>query len=260
MSLSEAYGGQAPCGAYNHFELDRTLEGCPHCRTMKPKKIRVPEGMLKAAKEAVVLARSQGRKWVDIDEGTQKLSPLPNSVEVVVEAALRWQDEQLEKMIQGDPYLNDPHHRSESMSEIYNRSGRNNAVREIRRMFLAPAKTFQIPLGLMGRTFTQEEADEIVAYVQQSVPTPPVGQEQPIDPLVMYIMRHFEGGEPDKRALRNRAEAAVDDYREHTKRNPSNETSSGIEDLLVNPVIGTVNGNQVNDRIKKAYRRGKESR
>lgn len=257
MGLTEDYSGQASCGAYNHFELDRTLEGCPHCRAMKPKKIRVSEGMLKAVKEAVVLARSQGRKWVDIDKVTQQLSPLPNSVEVVVEAAMRWLSENILPLSDEDWHNTS----GDGKASLVTREMANMMIqRHMRRMFLTPPKTLQMPIGLMGRTFTQEEVDEIKAYVQQAVPSPSISDELPVDPLVMYIMRHFEGGEPDKRALRNRAEAAVDDYREHTKRNPSNETSSGIEDLLVNPVIGTSNGNQVNDRIKKAYRRGKESR
>ena len=37
----------------------------------------------------------------------------------------------------------------------------------------------------------------------------------PPDPLVMYVMRHFEDVVGDKLALRNRAEAAVADYQAH---------------------------------------------
>lgn len=43
--------------------------------------------------------------------------------------------------------------------------------------------------------------------------------EPSIDPLVMYIMRHFDDGDTDPRTLRNRADAAVTDYKEHVKRN-----------------------------------------
>jgi hypothetical protein len=43
--------------------------------------------------------------------------------------------------------------------------------------------------------------------------------EPPVDPLVMYIERHFEDSYADKRSLRNRAEATVGDYKEHLKRN-----------------------------------------
>jgi hypothetical protein len=40
-----------------------------------------------------------------------------------------------------------------------------------------------------------------------------------LDPLVMYIERHFEDSYADKRSLRNRAESAVGDWKEHVKRN-----------------------------------------
>ena len=46
-----------------------------------------------------------------------------------------------------------------------------------------------------------------------------IAKEPPVDPLVMYIERHFEDSYADKRSLRNRAEAAVDDWKEHVKRN-----------------------------------------
>jgi hypothetical protein len=59
-------------------------------------------------------------------------------VEATMEDALGWLDEHLEKMIQDNPYLNDPYHRYESMSENCNRTGRNNAIREIRRIYIAP--------------------------------------------------------------------------------------------------------------------------
>lgn len=85
--LTSAYGGQAPCGAYNHFELAATLEGCPYCRD-----------------------RGIGRS---------------------------------------EPPAHDP----------------------------------------------------------------------PVDPLFMYIMRHFDDIGMDPYTLRNRAEAAIADYKEHVKRN-----------------------------------------
>jgi hypothetical protein len=40
---------------------------------------------------------------------------------------------------------------------------------------------------------------------------------------------------------------------------PEPEVPEELKDLLVNPVIGMVNGDQVNDRIKQAYRRGQKS-
>lgn len=83
---------------------------------MVERKIVVPEGMLNAA------IKSDHYGW-------------PHQA---VLAALRWQDEQLEKMIQNDPYANDQYYRAESMNENANRTGRNNAVREIRRMYLVP--------------------------------------------------------------------------------------------------------------------------
>jgi hypothetical protein len=59
-------------------------------------------------------------------------------VTATLEDALGWLDEHLENMIQDNRYLNDLYYRSESMSENYNRSGRNNAIREIRRLYIAP--------------------------------------------------------------------------------------------------------------------------
>ena len=46
-------------------------------------------------------------------------------------------------------------------------------------------------------------------------------QETYPDPLVMYIMRHFEDAIADEASLRNRASCAVADYKEHLKRNPT---------------------------------------
>lgn len=40
------------------------------------------------------------------------------------------------------------------------------------------------------------------------------------NPLVMYIMRHFDDVEQDERSRRSRAEAAIKDYEEHLTRNP----------------------------------------
>lgn len=41
---------------------------------------------------------------------------------------------------------------------------------------------------------------------------------------------------------------------------PEQEVPEKIKDLLVNPVIGAINGEQINDRVLQAYRRGKASR
>jgi hypothetical protein len=43
--------------------------------------------------------------------------------------------------------------------------------------------------------------------------------EPEVDPLVMYIERHFEDSSTDKLLIRNCAEAAAQDYHEHVKRN-----------------------------------------
>ena len=41
---------------------------------------------------------------------------------------------------------------------------------------------------------------------------------------------------------------------------PEPDVPSEISDLLVAPVVGQVNGKQINDRIEKAYRRGQQSK
>ena len=54
------------------------------------------------------------------------------------------------------------------------------------------------------------------------------------DPLVMYIMRHFDDAIADEASLRNRASCAVADYKEHLKRNPAKDVPSGpvVEDFV----------------------------
>ena len=41
---------------------------------------------------------------------------------------------------------------------------------------------------------------------------------------------------------------------------PEPEVPEEIKDLLVNPVIGAINGEQINDRVLQAFQRGKASR
>ena len=53
--------------------------------------------------------------------------------------------------------------------------------------------------------------------------------EPELDPMVMYIMRHFDDVEHDPHTRHNRAQAAVDDYREHLKRN----APIGIDSMLL---------------------------
>lgn len=54
-----------------------------------------------------------------------------------------------------------------------------------------------------------------------------------LDPLVMYIMRHFDDVASDPVALRNRADAAVSDYQKHVKRNTRKlETPDKLKELL----------------------------
>jgi len=90
--------------------------------------------------------------------------------------------------------------------------------------------------------------------------------EPEVEPLTMYIMRHFDDVELDKQTLRNRAEAAVSDFREHENRNvPEPEVPEAIKDLLQpethtddrSPEPGTfVECSESNRRILEAYRRG----
>ena len=60
---------------------------------MSEKKIVVPKGMLRAAKSAVHEVLSKGRQYEDLTGG--RLLPLPDRDSVAVEAALRWQSENL---------------------------------------------------------------------------------------------------------------------------------------------------------------------
>ena len=69
--------------------------------------------------------------------------------------------------------------------------------------------------------------DEQVATLHRDKATGKWVQETYPDPLVMYIMRHFEDASTDTQLIRNCAEAAAHDYEEHLKRNPAKDTPSG---------------------------------
>jgi hypothetical protein len=124
---------------------------------MSDKKILVPEGMLTTV-EFVALGRTMPR-------GGSILSD-------ILEAALLWLDDELDRLVKGDPYINDSFcfYRSETLYESAVRSGFNKAIAEVRRIFLSTEpeerNVFQL---LKGRTFTQEEADMVYDYVQRSV-------------------------------------------------------------------------------------------
>jgi hypothetical protein len=105
---------------------------------MSEKKIVVPEGMLNAYTDAWVKAMGE----VPMASG-MSLSEMMQTRQVwqmrkALEAALRWLSDELEKMIQDDPYINDCYFRSESLNENAVRSGYNRAIREVLKMFLAP--------------------------------------------------------------------------------------------------------------------------
>jgi hypothetical protein len=79
--------------------------------------------------------------------------------------------------------------------------------------------------------------------------------QQEVDPLVMYIERHFEDAYGDKRGLRNRAEAAVFDYKEHMKRSVDSESEklhksiiSQLDTLLASEIRlhGALSGEPIN--------------
>lgn len=84
---------------------------------MSKTKVKVPDGMLKAAINAI------------------QPSVLIGTMNVALEAALLWQDGLLEKMVQGDPYEKDQYMRSESLNENAVRTGFNKAIANIRRMY-----------------------------------------------------------------------------------------------------------------------------
>jgi hypothetical protein len=85
--------------------------------------------------------------------------------------------------------------------------------------------------------------------------------EEEDDPLVMYIMRHFDDVEHDERTRRNRAKAAIADYKEHMKRNPPRD----IKYLLLEENIPEADFSRptrgfFNTAVTEAFYRGKQSK
>lgn len=81
-------------------------------------KIQVPDGMLKAA-------------WAIVGSNDDEAL-----CSLVLEAALRWLSDELQKMTQDDPYENLL--RSESMGEYDRRVGFNLAIKKVIHTFLVP--------------------------------------------------------------------------------------------------------------------------
>jgi len=66
--------------------------------------------------------------------------------------------------------------------------------------------------------FDQGEDSLCAIRLKDEMPEPEMPEPE-VDPLVMYIERHFEDSSTDKLLIRNCAEAAAHDYHEHVKRN-----------------------------------------
>jgi hypothetical protein len=96
---------------------------------MAEKKYVIPNGGCDAAFKAVGDLKPL-KGWGKITEAQTILEAL--------KAFIRWQDDELAKMIKGDPYLNDQPYRSESLNENDVRTGFNKAIRMVRRIYLAP--------------------------------------------------------------------------------------------------------------------------
>lgn len=108
-------------------------------------KVVVPEKMLDAVNGASVVAQNLH------DE----------SLFEMLEAALRWLSE--------NPIVPTVEQSSDMMEKFPVNTTRNVCVEWQRRMFLKPDDLIQIPVGLMGRTFTRVEADAIIKVVNSSV-------------------------------------------------------------------------------------------
>jgi len=121
---------------------------------MSVKKIVVPEGMREVFHKA---ENHDGYKWDDA------------VLDHMLEAALRWLDGELEKMI---PKKTSDlrYYRSPSMADTYQDNGYKLAITAVRRMFLAVG-AFDPSLGgvLSGRTFTREQLDAIKEYLEGAV-------------------------------------------------------------------------------------------
>ena len=96
---------------------------------MTENKYVIPSGGCNAAFKAVGDLKPL-KGWGKITETQTILETL--------KAFIRWQDDELAKMIKGNPYLNDRFYRSESLNENNVRTGFNEAITMVRHMYLAP--------------------------------------------------------------------------------------------------------------------------
>ena len=101
---------------------------------MSEQRYMVPEGMMKAAIDGLGVEIIQARRQY---------------VEDALHAAILWQETELAKLVQVDPYINDRFYRSESMNENAVRTGYNKAIGDIRRMYLVPITDVGVVLQMM---------------------------------------------------------------------------------------------------------------
>ena len=253
---------------------------------MSEKKIVVPEGMLNAVAET---------KYGDQICSIETAVSLRDGVRKDIEVALRWLSE--------NPIMPTDEQLDEMEGDIRYRVGVNFDIQKLisewqRRMFFAPEpeapRFFDTPFGRF-EVDNRVPPGEIRLHnwngptlmrnikIEPEVPEP--------DPLVMYIMRHFDDAIADEASLRNRASCAVADYEEHLKRNPAVKekgpviqdfkkfeqeiqerrdteareeckdllfpTPQGIPVVLANDCV-TVQAD-VNNRIIQAYNHGKDA-
>lgn len=92
--------------------------------------IKIPEGMLNAASEAIYKARGGLSNFYAISATQVR--------DVTLEAAICWLDGELEKLVQHPYPTSGEFYIQPSIAEDYGRRGNNKAIESIRRMYLAP--------------------------------------------------------------------------------------------------------------------------
>lgn len=168
------------------------------------KKIVVPDGMLKAAIPFW---------WVHMHSA--------------LEAALRWQTE-------NPPIPTLPQLRAVEMAAAHEPNGSTGWLSDVlqewvRRMYDSPenvesTETIEIShyesgTHAAGSVAVLKDGRRLVSKEAWLQMEGIVIEPREVEPLVMYIMRHFDDAEQDPRTLLCRAQAAVADYREHERRN-----------------------------------------
>lgn len=128
---------------------------------MAERKIIVPEGMLKAADEAIGLARREKSERSATPNGESEL--WPNDIKrLSIESALRWLSDHLPL-----PSINDDAYSGPEWA-----TGWNCGIESVRRIFLAPETSPVVAAAcraIQGCTLSQDDADSIIEAILTSV-------------------------------------------------------------------------------------------